>query len=107
MEGVFFGDTNATCQKIERMVRDDGKKYRQEPEEIYAVKGSRKGRSEEEREAEGCMKRKRGGKRQGCTAGMKERGEGKARKTYVDRMVDEDGLEERRKEEAGKEWHSE
>ncbi len=74
---MFFGDTNATCQKIERMVRDGGKKCRQEPEEIHAVKGSRKGRSEEEGEQEGCrknMERKRGEKRKGCTAGMKERG---------------------------------
>ncbi len=68
MEGLFFGDTNATCQKIERMARDGGKKCRQEPEEISVVKCNRKRRNEEESEHEGCRKnmdRKRGGKRKG------------------------------------------
>jgi hypothetical protein len=82
---MFFGDTNATCQKIERMVRDGGKKCRQEPEEIYAVKGSRKGRSEEEGEQEGCrknMERKRGGKRQGWTAGREKEWEKEKGRKY-------------------------
>jgi hypothetical protein len=41
---MFFGDTNATCQKIERMVRDGGKKCRQEPEEIHALQSKAAGK---------------------------------------------------------------